>query len=315
MREKAIHEINKGQNIGDVSFKLITFLFALTVPLLLLSIIFVLVKQSWLSIYTFGFNFVVNTTWDPLMDNYGALPFIYGTLVSSFLALLIAVPLGLGCAIYLSEVSQSKFKEYLAVMVELLAAIPSVIYGLWGIFVLGPWLAGSVQPFLKMTLGFLPIFQGSPSGLSLMSGGVILAIMILPTITAISREVIQAVPHNLRESAMALGATKWETVKLAVFGPAMSGIIGAIILGLGRALGETMAVTMIIGNRPQISASLFAPSYTLASVIANEFAEAVSDMNLSVLIELALILLLITLFVNGLARIFIWKTIGKNKIR
>jgi phosphate transport system permease protein len=300
-------------NKGDAWFKVLTFLFAASIPFLLAALIIVLIDQSRLSFHEFGWKFIIGTAWNPLSDNYGALPFIYGTLISSFIALIIAVPLGLGCAIYLSEISQSKFKEYIAVMVELLAAIPSVVYGLWGIFVLGPWVAGFIQPILRTTLGFLPIFQGPYSGLSMLTGGIILAIMILPTITAISREVFHAVPHNLRESAMALGSTKWETFKLAVFGPAKSGIVGAVILGLGRALGETMAVTMVIGNRPKIAASFFAPAYTLASVIANEFAEAVSDMNLSVLIELALILLVITIIVNGFARIMVWRTTGKSK--
>ncbi|MEA3493515.1 MAG: phosphate ABC transporter permease subunit PstC [Candidatus Margulisiibacteriota bacterium] len=279
---------------GDGWFRNFTFFFAASIPLFLLALVIILIDQSRLSFSEFGWGFLFSSAWDPLKDVYGALPFIYGTIVSSLIALLIAVPLGLGCAIYLSEVSQSRFKEYLAVMVELLAAIPSVVYGLWGIFVLGPWLGR--------------LFLGAFSGPSMLTGGVILAIMILPTITAISREVFQSVPNSLRESACALGATKWEGFKLAVFGPAKSGIIGSIILGLGRALGETMAVTMVIGNTPRISPSLFAPAYTIASVIANEFAEAVSDVNLSALIELALVLLVMTIIVNGFARFIVWKT-------
>ena len=310
---KQVYPERNRRTKGDAWFKNITFLFAASIPLLLFALLIMLIMKSWLGFTQFGWGFVFSNVWDPLADNYGALPFIYGTLVSSFIALLIAVPLGMGCAIYLAEISQSRFKEYIAVMVELLAAIPSVVYGLWGIFVLGPWVAGFIQPFFKTTLGFLPFFQGSYSGPSMLTGGVILAIMILPTITAISREVFHAVPHSLRESALALGSTKWETFRLAVFGPARSGIIGAIILGLGRALGETMAVTMVIGNRPQVSASVFAPAYTLAAVIANEFAEAVSDINLSVLIELALVLLVITIIINGAARILVWQTAGKNK--
>jgi phosphate transport system permease protein len=313
LRQKQTRPEKSRESQGDTTFKIITFLFAVSIPLLLLALVVVLIDQSWLGFKEFGLKFLIGTAWDPLKDNYGALPFIYGTIVSSLIALLIALPLGLGCAIYLSEVSQSKIRDYIAVMVELLAAIPSVVYGLWGIFVLGPWLTSVVQPLLQKTFGFLPIFQGPPFGLSMLSGGVILAIMILPTITAISREVFQAVPHTLRESAMALGATSWEKFKLAVFGPARSGIIGATILGLGRALGETMAVTMVIGNTPQIKASLFAPAYTLASVIANEFAEAVSDINLSVLIELGLILLVITIIVNGFARLLVWRTTIKGR--
>jgi len=276
---------------GDAWFKLVTFLFALSIPLLLFLLMAVLVSQAAPAMQEFGLGFLYSSSWDPVRETFGALPYIYGTLVSSLIALLIAVPLGLGAALYLAEVSRSRFKDYLAVMIELLAAIPSIIYGLWGIFVLG-----------------------SLFGLSMLSGGVILAIMILPTIAAISREVFRSVPNILKESALALGATRWETIKLAVFGPARSGILGAIVLGLGRALGETMAVTMVIGNRPQISASIFAPAYTLASVIANEFAEASSDLYLSALVELGIILLLLTMIVNGIARLLIWKTVGKSNI-
>ena len=276
---------------GDAWFKLVTFLFALSIPLLLFLLMAVLVSQAAPAMQEFGLGFLYSSSWNPVRETFGALPYIYGTLVSSLIALLIAVPLGLGAALYLAEVSRSRFKDYLAVMIELLAAIPSIIYGLWGIFVLG-----------------------SLFGLSMLSGGVILAIMILPTIAAISREVFRSVPNILKESALALGATRWETIKLAVFGPARSGILGAIVLGLGRALGETMAVTMVIGNRPQISASIFAPAYTLASVIANEFAEASSDLYLSALVELGIILLLLTMIVNGIARLLIWKTVGKSNI-
>jgi len=282
---------DKMQKSGDAWFKLVTFLFALSIPFLLLLLVIVLIGQARPSIDRFGAGFLFSSSWDPVRETFGALPYIYGTLASSLIALAIAVPLGLGAALYLSEVSRSKIKEYLAAMIELLAAIPSIIYGLWGIFVL------------------VPLF-----GLSLFSGGVILAIMILPTISAISREVFRSVPNILKESAMALGATRWETIKLAVLGPARSGILGAVILGLGRALGETMAVTMVIGNRPEVSASIFAPAYTLASVIANEFAEASSEVYLSALVELGLILLLVTLIVNGFARLLIWKMVGKSNI-
>lgn len=300
------------QDRADAFFKRMMFMLGASIPLLLLMLILLLLSKSWLSIEKFGLGFIFSSSWDPIAEQYGALPFIYGTIMSSLIALVIAVPLGLGCAVYLSEISKSAVKEYLSVLVEMLAAIPSVVYGLWGIFVLAPWIAGSVQPGLQAVFGFLPFFQGPFSGLSMLSGGVILAIMILPIITALSREILQAVPNNLRESAMALGATKWETLKIAVLGPARSGIIGAIILALGRAMGETMAVTMVIGNRPDISFSVFQPGYTLASVIANEFAEAVSDINLSVLIELGLVLLVLTLAVNALARILIWKTTAKT---
>jgi len=277
---------------GDAIFQTTALVFAISIPFLFFGIFLMLMIKSWLSIEAFGWGFLFNSAWDPVRNAYGALPFIYGTFISSLLALLIAVPLGLGCAVYLSEVSRSKFKEYVATMVDLLAAIPSVVYGLWGIYVLGP------------------IF-----GLSMMSAGVLLAIMILPTITAISREVLQAVPGSLRESAKALGATQWETLKLAVLPPATSGIIGSVVLGLGRAIGETMAVTMVIGNRPEISANLMAPAYSLSAVIANEFAEATSNLNFSVMIEIGLILLAITVFVNGIARLLVWKMASQNRIQ
>jgi len=308
-------ELRTYDNRTDKIFKFVTMMLAAAIPLVFFSILFMLVQKSWLSVKTFGWDFVSGSSWNAVTNQYGALPFIYGTVLSSFIALVIAVPLGLGCAIYLSEVSNSRFKEYIATMVDMLAAIPSVVYGLWGIFVLGPWLVGYVQPFFGTVFGFLPIFQGSPQGLSMMTAGVILAIMILPTITSVSREVLQVVPNSLRESAMALGGTKLETVKLAVIPPAVSGIIGSVILALGRAVGETMAVTMVIGNRPEISASLFAPGYTLSSVIANEFAEAVTDLQFSVMVEIALILLVVTIIINGLARLLIWKLASKNRIQ
>lgn len=308
-------ELRAYDNKADKIFKSATMLLAAAVPLLFFAILFMLIQKSWLSITTFGWGFVFGSSWNAVTNEYGALPFIYGTVISSLIALIIAVPLGLGCAVYLSEISNSRFKEYIATMVDMLAAIPSVVYGLWGIFVLGPWLAAYVQPFLGGFFGFIPVFQGPPQGLSMMTAGVILAIMILPTITSVSREVLQVVPNSLRESAMALGGTKLETVKLAVIPPAVSGIIGSVTLALGRAVGETMAVTMVIGNRPHISASLFAPAYTLSSVIANEFAEAVSDLQFSVMVEIALILLAVTVVINGLARILIWKLASKNRIQ
>ena len=302
-------------NKADRIYKTIAVIFAAVIPVMSAAVFLMLAQKSVPSIIAFGPGFLVRSVWDPVTEIYGALPFIYGTLLSSFIALVIAVPIGLGCAIYLSEVSKSKFKEYIATMVDMLAAIPSVVYGLWGIFVLGPFLVQYIQPFLGKYLGFIPLFQGPPMGLSMMTGGVILAIMILPTITSVSREILQVVPNSLRESAMALGATKWETVRIAVLPPAVSGIVGGVILALGRAVGETMAITMVIGNRPEVSASLFAPGYTLASVIANEFAEASSPMNLSAMFEIGLILLLLTIVINGLARILIWKIAGKGLIQ
>ncbi|HTY12770.1 MAG TPA: phosphate ABC transporter permease subunit PstC [Candidatus Omnitrophota bacterium] len=279
-------------NRGDAVFRGATLAAAGSIPLLFLLILLMLLYQSRLSLSAFGPGFFFNSAWDPVRNLYGALPFIYGTLVSSLLAIVFAAPLGIGCAIYLAEVTNSRFKEWIATMVDLLAAIPSVVFGLWGIFILGP------------------IF-----GLSLLNAGVLLAIMILPTITAISREVLQAVPSNLRESARALGATRWETVKLAALPPAASGIIGSVVLGLGRAIGETMAVTMVIGNRPQISYSLLAPGYSLSAVLANQFAEASSDLNFSVMVEIGLILLFITVIVNGLARLLVWKIVSNGRIQ
>ena len=279
-------------NRGDAIFRAVTFGLAASIPCLFLGIFAMLIWQSRLALFRFGLGFLFNSAWDPVRKQYGALPFIYGTLVSSLLALIIAVPLGLGCAIFLAEVSNSKYKEWIATMVDMLAAIPSVVYGLWGIFVLGP------------------IF-----GLSMMSAGVLLAIMILPTITAVSREVLQAVPNNLREAAKAIGATRWETLRLAVLPPAASGIIGAVVLGLGRAIGETMAVTMVIGNRPEINFNLFAPGYSLSAVIANEFAEASSDLNFAVMVEIGLILLFVTVLVNGLARLLVWKMASQSRIQ
>jgi phosphate transport system permease protein len=243
----------------------------LTILVLVVAIAFKMVDSAMLSIRTFGFNFLIGTTWDPVFQQFGTLPFLFGTLVSSAIALLVGAPIALGAAIYLAELAPDWLRDPLSFLVELLAAIPSVVYGLWGIFVLAPLLRTVVQPFLAGTLGFLPLFQGPAYGFGMLAGGLVLAIMIIPTIAAVSRDVMRAVPNTQREALLALGGTRWEMIKLAVLPFARSGIIGAVILGLGRALGETMAVTMVIGNRPEISASLFAPSYTMASVIANEF--------------------------------------------
>jgi len=258
------------------------------------------------AIKTFGLPFIYSSNWDPVQEDFGALPFIYGTVVSSLLALLMAVPLGLGAAIFLSELAPRWARTPIAFLIEILAAIPSVVYGLWGIFVLAPWLRTWVQPALGSTLGFLPFFQGPPYGVGMLAAGIILAIMVVPFVTAVSREVLMAVPNTQREAALALGATRWETTRIAVLRYGKSGLIGAILLGLGRALGETMAVTMVIGNRPEISASLFAPGYTMASVIANEFAEATSDVYLAALIEVALALFVVTVLVNAIARLLVW---------
>jgi phosphate transport system permease protein len=295
---------------GDRVFHWTMRAIALGFVALMVAIVLALVLESWPAARRFGWRFVVGTNWDPVTESFGALPFIYGTLVSSFLALLIAVPLGIGSAIFLAELAPFWLRSPVAFLIELLAAIPSVVYGLWGIFVLAPFLRVWLQPFLGATLGFLPLFQGPPYGVGMLAAGIILAIMVVPFIATVSREVLLAVPRTQREAALALGATRWETTRVAVLRYGRSGLIGAVLLGLGRALGETMAVTMVIGNRPEIAASLFAPGYTMASVIANEFTEATSDLYLSVLVEIGLILLVLTVLVNALARLLVWSVGG-----
>jgi phosphate transport system permease protein len=269
-----------------------------------------LIWESWEAIRTFGLHFLVTSDWDPVAGQFGALPFIYGTLVSSALALLIAVPLSLGAAIFLAELAPAWIRPPISFLIEMLAAVPSVVYGLWGIFVLVPWLRDWVQPALGRTLGFLPLFQGPPYGIGMLAAGMILSIMVVPYITSVSREVLLAVPGSQREAALGLGATRWEATRIAVLRYGRSGLVGAILLGLGRALGETMAVTMVIGNRPEIAASLFAPGYTMASVLANEFTEATSDLYVSALVEIGLLLLVVTVVVNGLARLLVWSVGG-----
>jgi phosphate transport system permease protein len=288
--------------VGDRIFNVTTAILALVSLALLFGFTVALVAQSLPSIRQFGLSFLFSSDWDPSTDQYGALPFIYGTAVSSGVALLIAVPLSLGVGLCLSEMAPAWLSHKLGFLVELLAAIPSVVYGLWGIFVLGPWLRDHVEPALGKYLGFLPLFQGPRISVGMLTASVILAIMILPYIAAVCTDIFRVVPQTQREAALALGATKWEMVRMAVLPFGTSGIIGAIILGLGRALGETIAVAMVIGNRPEISASLFMPSSTLASVIANEFVEATSALNVSALIELGLVLLLLGLILNVAAR-------------
>ncbi|HEX8174290.1 MAG TPA: phosphate ABC transporter permease subunit PstC [Pyrinomonadaceae bacterium] len=290
---------------GDAVFRVALLLVALLILLIVSSMVVAMARNSMLSIREFGFSFLWGRNWDPIKGEFGALPFIYGTLVSSLIALVIAVPLSLGVAIFLVEQAPARLARPIAFLVELLAAIPSVVYGLWGIFVLAPVMREYIEPPLQRSLGFLPLFQGTITGIGLFTGGVILAIMITPIISAVVRDVLAAVPVSQREAALALGATKWETTRV-VLANAASGIAGAIILGLGRAIGETMAVTMVIGNRPQISASLFEPSYTIASVIANEFTEATGDLYLSALVEIGLILFLVTFIVNGIAKLLVW---------
>jgi phosphate transport system permease protein len=290
---------------GDAVFRIILLLTAFLILLIVSSMVVAMASNSMLSIREFGFAFLTGRSWDPVKDEFGALPFIYGTVVSSIIALIIAVPISLGVAIFLVEQASARIARPIAFLVELLAAIPSVVYGLWGIFVLAPFLREYVEPPLARWFGWLPFFQGTITGIGLFTGGIILAIMITPIISAVVRDVLAAVPVSQREAALALGATRWETTRV-VLANAASGIAGAIILGLGRAIGETMAVTMVIGNRPEISVSLFEPSYTIASVIANEFTEATGELYRSALIEIGLILFLVTFAVNGAAKLLVW---------
>ncbi len=293
---------------GDEVAHLITLLFASSVILITGLLVYQLWINSVLPRHKFGWGFFFTREWDPIFENFGALPFIYGTIVTSALALLIAVPLGLGAAIFLAELAPPRISNGLAFLIDLLAAVPSVIYGLLGIFIVVPLLRTVVEPFLKSTLGFLPFFQGPMYGVGFLAGGLILAIMVVPFITSVSREVLLAVPGDQREAALALGATRWEATWKVVVPFAKTGILGSVFLALARALGETMAVTMVIGNDPKISASLFAPGYTIAAVIANEFTEATGDLYPQALIELGLVLFLLTFILNGLARLLILAT-------
>jgi len=281
----------------------------------LVLIVYELVSRSNLSWHAFGFRFFASSDWDPVNEQFGALPFIYGTIVSSILALIIAVPLAVGVAVFTTEMCPKALRGPLSFFVELLAAIPSVIYGLWAIFVLVPLLSGYVQPFLAKTLGWTGLFEGPPYGIGMLAAGIILAIMIVPIISSITREVLMVVPQHQREGVLALGATRWEMIRVGVLRNARAGIVGGIILGLGRALGETMAVTMVIGNRPEIAKSLFAPGYTMASVLANEFSEATGDTYLSALIEIGLALFLVTIIVNALARLLVWTVTRGQPVR
>ncbi len=273
--------------------------------LLLFSIGLFLFRTALPSIQEFGWHFAFTSTWDPVREVFGALPVIYGTIVSSFIAVSIATPLSIGVALFLTEVAPPRISKVLSFLVEMLAAIPSVVYGLWGIFVLAPKLRETVEPALGNTLGFLPFFTGPRYGVGMLAAGLILAIMITPTIFSISKEVFLAVPTSLKEAALALGATRWEMMKISILQAAKTGVFGAVILGLGRALGETMAVTMVIGNSAKIAASFFAPGQTMASVIANEYAEATGDLHLAALAEIGLALFFITFIVNTLARLFV----------
>jgi phosphate transport system permease protein len=306
-RSRILTRFGRELNWGDFAFRRATALLATLVVAALAAMATAMLHGSAESLGRFGLGFVSSRVWDPVRDIYGALPFIYGTIASSLLALFFAVPISIGVAIFLSELAPAWLRGPVGFLVELLAAVPSVVYGLWGIFALAPWLRTTVEPFLGRTLGFLPLFQGQQRGFGMLAGGIILAIMVTPTISSVSREVLRAVPSALREGALGLGATPWEAVRVAVLPYARSGLVGATILGLGRALGETMAITRVIGNRSAISASLFAPSYTMASVIANEFSEATGSLYLSALAEIGLLLFVVTVLLKIVARLLVWR--------
>jgi phosphate transport system permease protein len=299
-------------NWGDRVFKVTTAGFAILIVVTIAAMVLQMSVSAKLSLREFGWGFLTSTDWNPVTGSFGALPFIYGTVVSSLLALAMAVPVSIGVALYLSEMAPPALRGPLAFSVELLAAVPSVVYGLWGIFALAPLMRDQVEPALRALFGFLPFFQGPNQGFGLLTGSVVLAIMITPTITSVSREVFRAIPRTFREAALALGATRWESIRTGVLPIARPGLVGAAILGLGRALGETMAVTMLIGNRPEISASLFAPSYTMASVIANEFTEATEDLYLAALAEIGLLLFAVTILLNLVARVLVWRVAGSS---
>jgi len=310
--ESAARKFVKRLQDGDKAAHLITLIFAASVFLVTVFLVYELWIHSAPSRAKFGLSFLITKTWDPINEQFGALPFIYGTILTSILALLISVPLGVGAAIFLSELAPPRLSNACTFLVELLAAVPSVIYGLLAIFTLVPLMRQYIEPFLKKTLGFLPIFQGPAYGFGYLAAGVILAIMTFPFIISISRESLLAVPREQREAALALGATQWESTWQVVVPFARLGIIGSVFLGLARALGETMAVTMVIGNDPSIHASLLAPGYTIAAIIANEFTEATGDTYLGALVELGLVLFLITIILNASAQLLILATTKKG---
>jgi len=291
---------------GDNLFKGITLLFAFSILAILLLMVVEMVKESLPAMEKFGWRFIAGRDWDAVQGSFGALTFIWGSVISSVFALLLAIPLSVGTAIFITEIAPKKIGGVVASLVELLAAIPSVIYGLWGVLIMAPWLQRTVEPFLSEHFGFLPFFSGPAYGVSMLAAIFILMIMVIPIITSITKEIILAVPQSQKEAAIALGATRWEMIRIAVLPYGKSGILGSVILGLGRAIGETMAVTMVSGNNPQISLSLLAPAYTMPSVIANEFAEASSNLHSAALMEIGLILLVVTLIINVLARLLIW---------
>jgi phosphate transport system permease protein len=297
---------------GDEIARLITLIFAATVVVITAALVWELWVNSALPRQKFGFHFFVTSVWDPIVDQFGALPFIYGTMVTSAVALIIAVPLGIGAAIFLAELAPPRISDTLQFFIDLLAAVPSVIYGLLGVFIVVPVMRTVIYPALNKPFGYLPIFKGPSYGVGFMTAGIVLAIMVIPYIISVSREVLLSVPRDQREAALALGSTRWESTWKVVVPFAKTGIMGSIFLALARALGETMAVTMVIGNTPKIAASLFAPGYSIAAVIANEFTEATGDLYLQSLIALGLVLFLLTFILNGLARLLIVVTTQKG---
>ncbi len=296
-----LRDVHAGDRIFAGTLRTVSIL----VSLLLVVIGLFLWRQAQPAFEKFGLAFVTTSVWDPVQDVYGAAPVIFGTIVSSLIGLSLATPLSIGIALFLTELAPRKLATVVSFLVQMLAAIPSVVYGLWGVFVLAPWLRTDVEPFLGSTLGFLPLFQGPPYGVGMLAAGIILAIMVTPTISSISTEVFRAIPRAQREAALALGSTRWEMMYITVLHSSKPGMFGAVILGLGRALGETMAVTMVIGNRAEISASLFAPGQTMASVIANEYAEASGGMHLASLSAIGLTLFAVTFVVNAVARLIV----------
>ncbi len=292
---------------GEPAFRGLVVLASLTVLAIIAGLVVVIATTSMAGIAHNGIGFLWGTTWDPVHSVFGALPFIYGTLLTSITALILSMLIGVGVALFLVELAPSWLAGPLGFMIEMLAAIPSVVYGLWGIFVLAPWLRDYVEVPLHDTLGWLPFFSGYPIGIGNLAAVVVLTIMVLPTVAAVSRDVVSAVPGSQREAALALGATRWETIRMGVLPYARSGILGAGILGLARGVGETMAVTMVIGNSPTISLSFLAQGYTMASVIANEFTEATTNLYRSSLIEIGLLLLVVTLVINAAARLLVWR--------
>jgi len=295
--------------VGDRIFSKLTLFFALLIVLILAGLLVILNIDAWPAVQKFGLSFLTSISWDPVKEEFGALPAIYGTLLSSLIGLIIAVPVSIGSAVFLSELAPEWLRRPCSFLIEMLAAIPSVIIGLWGLFVMVPFIRDPIEKWLGNNLGFLPLFQGPPFGVGFLSAGIILAIMVIPIITAVSRDVMRAVPLTQREAMLALGATHWEMITRAVLPYCRSGLIGAVILGLGRALGETMAVTMVIGNSYNLTPSLFSPGVTIASKVASEFSEASGDLYIGSLIELALVLFGITLLVNIIARLLVWRSI------